>query len=347
MKKHLRHDKTCLNCGATVEERYCSRCGQENIETKDSFIHLVTHFFEDLTHYDSKFFITIKDLLIKPGFLTSEYLSGKRVKYLHPIRMYMFISFLYFLMVFSSNHRGHQVEEGLISKATYEVQKHFSDSIKTMLIAAKRDTVNGAVKEAILTNLLTKLKHQNDYDREHFNFTIVGSLDYYQLRSYDSLQKSLPESEREHSIKSWIYSRWLSTINHYGEGTIALLIDKTQHIIPKMMFILLPLFALFFKIFYSGDKFLYTDHAIFSIHFHSAVFLLFLFFGILNLIFPFLSPYTSIAQLILPCIYLAIALRSVYRQSVTMSVVKTIALVLLYSISITIGFLAVTLITLL
>jgi len=347
MKQHLRDDKTCLNCGNTVEERYCSRCGQENIETKDSFLHLLKHFFEDVTHYDSKFFITIKDLLVKPGFLTKEYLSGKRAKYLHPIRMYMFISFLYFLMAFSLNHRGHRVEEGLMQRATYEVEKHFSDSIKTMLVIAKKDSVNGTIKEAMLTDLLTKLKHQSDYDQEHFNLTIIGTLDYHQLRAYDSLQKSLPESKREHTIKSWVYSRWLATINHYGEGTVSLLIDKTQHIIPKMMFILLPLFALFFKMFYSSKKFLYTDHAIFSIHFHSAVFLLFILFWILNLILPFLSPYTSIAQLILPCFYLAIALRHVYQQSILISVLKTIALVLLYSASILIGFLTVTLITLL
>src|ERR1700743_593598 len=89
---HLRHEKNCLNCGFRVEERFCSRCGQENVEPKESWVHLVGHFLADITHFDSKIFITIKDLVWRPGFLTREYAEGRRVRYLNPIRMYIFIS---------------------------------------------------------------------------------------------------------------------------------------------------------------------------------------------------------------------------------------------------------------
>jgi len=98
---HLRRDKTCLNCGAIVQERYCSHCGQENTQLKESFSHLVGHFLADITHYDSKLITTIKDLIFKPGFLTKEYNAGKRMRYLNPIRMYVFISAIFFLVMFS------------------------------------------------------------------------------------------------------------------------------------------------------------------------------------------------------------------------------------------------------
>src|SRR5450631_3113208 len=98
MNPHLRSEKNCLNCGAYVEERYCTRCGQENVEIKESFGHLISHFLSDLMHYDSKLLTTLKDLLFKPGFLTKEYLAGRRTRYLHPIRMYVFVSLLYFLV---------------------------------------------------------------------------------------------------------------------------------------------------------------------------------------------------------------------------------------------------------
>ncbi len=41
----LRTDNHCLNCGTTVQERYCSHCGQENLEPKESLWHLIRHFF--------------------------------------------------------------------------------------------------------------------------------------------------------------------------------------------------------------------------------------------------------------------------------------------------------------
>ena len=95
----LRKDKTCLNCNYVVESRYCPNCGQENTNTRKTFYHLFVHFFEDLTHYENSFWKTIKNLLFKPGSLTKEYLSGKRLSYLAPVRLYIFISFVTFFII--------------------------------------------------------------------------------------------------------------------------------------------------------------------------------------------------------------------------------------------------------
>ncbi len=73
-----RKEKNCLNCGTTVIGKYCHVCGQENIEPKESVWHLVSHFFNDITHFDGKFFTSLKDLVFKPGFLSKEYMNGKK-----------------------------------------------------------------------------------------------------------------------------------------------------------------------------------------------------------------------------------------------------------------------------
>ncbi|MHA4846571.1 DUF3667 domain-containing protein [Flavitalea antarctica] len=96
-----RAEKNCLNCGETVLGRYCHICGQENIVPKESIWGLVSHFFQDITHFDGKFFSTGKLLFTKPGFLPKEYLSGRRARYLHPIRMYVFSSAVFFLIFYS------------------------------------------------------------------------------------------------------------------------------------------------------------------------------------------------------------------------------------------------------
>ena len=92
-----RKEKDCLNCGAIVQGRFCHVCGQENVVPKESFWHMVIHFFYDITHFDSKFFETLKDLVTKPGFLSKEYMKGRRASYLHPVKMYVFTSAVFFL----------------------------------------------------------------------------------------------------------------------------------------------------------------------------------------------------------------------------------------------------------
>ena len=81
--------------------RYCHVCGQENLEPKETVWHLVLHFFNDITHFDGKFFATVKYLLRKPGFLSAEYVAGRRMSYLNPIRMYVFTSAFFFLILFA------------------------------------------------------------------------------------------------------------------------------------------------------------------------------------------------------------------------------------------------------
>ena len=96
-----RKEKDCLNCGTIVQGRYCHVCGQENVVPKETFWHMVAHFFFDITHFDSQFFETVKDLLFRPGFLSKEYMAGRRANYLHPVKMYVFTSAIFFLLFFS------------------------------------------------------------------------------------------------------------------------------------------------------------------------------------------------------------------------------------------------------
>src|ERR1700748_1877375 len=105
MKKHYRKENDCLNCGTILEGHYCHNCGQENLQIKESFGHMMNHAISDYFHFDHQFFHMLKPLLFKPGFLTNEYMAGKRVQFLHPVKMYIFISVVYFILLFKSG--GH------------------------------------------------------------------------------------------------------------------------------------------------------------------------------------------------------------------------------------------------
>src|SRR6186997_3108691 len=121
-----RKEKDCLNCGKVVEENFCPNCGQENIVVKEDAIHMVIHAVADYFHFEHKFFGTIGPLLLKPGKLTLAYVAGKRVSFIHPIRLYIFISIVFFLVALSGgvNRRqsSDQKKEEDFSKLT-ELQK--------------------------------------------------------------------------------------------------------------------------------------------------------------------------------------------------------------------------------
>lgn len=99
MSRHkVRENKICQNCGKFVHNNFCSHCGQENTEVRHSFIYLIKHFVSDLLHYDSSIWSTTKLLLFSPATLSKEYIGGRRKKYVDPIKLYIFISFIAFFI---------------------------------------------------------------------------------------------------------------------------------------------------------------------------------------------------------------------------------------------------------
>ena len=96
--EHPEHSR-CLNCGARLTGPYCARCGQKATEHLVPFRLLVTEFLDSLFALDARFFRTMGPLLVKPGYLTNEYLAGRRVRYVSPLRLYLFTSFVFFLLL--------------------------------------------------------------------------------------------------------------------------------------------------------------------------------------------------------------------------------------------------------
>src|SRR3954469_10481462 len=86
----------CENCSAALHGHWCSKCGQPAIDYKRSFRHVIVDLLESFLNWDSKFFSTIGLLVTRPWRLTNAFLNGHRVRYLHPARMYLFTSVLFF-----------------------------------------------------------------------------------------------------------------------------------------------------------------------------------------------------------------------------------------------------------
>src|SRR5262245_16741251 len=94
----------CQNCHAALRGPYCSACGQHAISHVHSVWEFMREAMEGLTHADSRVWSTLWPLLFRPGFLTCEFLNGRRARYLPPLRLYLVVSVLFFLLLASLPH---------------------------------------------------------------------------------------------------------------------------------------------------------------------------------------------------------------------------------------------------
>lgn len=98
-------DRFCKNCERKLEKsfRFCPDCGQEHKEKVVTFKQFILDFLGDYFTFDSLIIRSVNPLLFKPGFLTKEFLAGRRVRYIPPMRMFIFISIIFFLVLGSVN----------------------------------------------------------------------------------------------------------------------------------------------------------------------------------------------------------------------------------------------------
>lgn len=286
-----RKEKNCLNCNATVYGRYCHICGQENTEPRETFWHLVTHFVSDVTHFDGKFFSSVKYLLFKPGFLSREYIRGKRMSYLNPIRMYLFISAFFFLFFFTFI-KPHVDESELDRPDTSQevrakIQDRINDLQKELIKNENPETTKRVMKgrlAGLQQDLVTLQKDTNNlaglnyYKGESITF---NGINYRDLKGYDSIQSRLPASKRDSWLNRIVQKKRidLSTkYNNNAKGFLDKLLEKFYHFFPQVFFVSLPFFALILKLIYQRSKnFYYTEHIIYTVHLYCATFI-FMFF---------------------------------------------------------------------
>ncbi|CAM3041879.1 DUF3667 domain-containing protein [Chryseobacterium flavum] len=285
----IREDKTCLNCGHQVEERFCPHCGQENIESRHPFYFLFTHFIEDFTHYDGQFWGTLKNLMFKPGTLTNTYLEGKRQKFVPPVKLYIFVSFITFfvfaLFPLMNINFNNQNDDKAPNKASIFEKMKSLDSKKILDSIKTKPTLSAADSAAIKS--LSALPDSSKINDLEETFEMNEKIDenvyysgYKTRKSYDSAAAKNP------SVFDFIQKPLAHKFFELKEKGVTKaeivksLAETSFHNLPKALFIYLPLFAFFLWIFHSKKKWWYFDHGVFTLHYFS--------FLLLNILFVFL-----------------------------------------------------------
>jgi hypothetical protein len=89
---------SCLNCGAILHGHFCGACGQKDAPPQPTLREMAAEAWEEITSFDGRVARTLLPLLARPGFLTTEFLAGRRARYVRPFRLYLTASVLFFLL---------------------------------------------------------------------------------------------------------------------------------------------------------------------------------------------------------------------------------------------------------
>lgn len=309
MSDKIKQEDVCLNCKSTLKGEYCHYCGQRKLKDQDSsFFSTLIHLVGDFVHFDSQIFRTAIPLLFKPGFLTNEFLAGKRVRYLNPVKSYVFLSFLFFFLSFSLD------DNDIISKIDDDIK--INDTNSTTV-----DTLYGDLPVVISTG------------KSKFN--------YRSIQEYDSVQHTLSKQERDGVLKRMLILKSIEIKTgkneNYLKAFLIKFIDSFKHNFPKLFFFLLPVFALLLKLLYSKSDKTYMDNLVFSMHFYN-------FFFLFGSIYVVLLSIKSIAAFIpnitwVPALYMIIAQKTVYQQSFGKTLIKFMLFFFLFSICVAVAML--------
>ncbi|SDR69244.1 Protein of unknown function [Polaribacter sp. KT25b] len=348
-------DPACLNCGYPFsgQEKFCPECGQENKGNKITFGSFVYEIFNGFISFDAKFWRTIIPLLNNPGKVSKNYVEGKRSRYSNPFRFYLTVSIFFFLIVGLSISKSkfeeltkeskddivevmkddfNKGKEALSEKELDSIKKEVSDKMNSSFIP-----IPEATKNQILKEIEKDVKDTTSIKIAPGNRISFGGTT--RIDKFIQYQKDYPDSKIDTALDSLGYDKNFTNRFLYTRAKAANSIVKKENREKYFgdllsygsisLFIFLPFFTLFLKLFYIRRKFTYVDHLIFVFHTQTVFFMLLTMYYLISF-FTDIDISNVWIFLILFLIYLFIAMRKFYQQGFFKTFIKFIMLNMVY-----------------
>lgn len=219
----------CANCDTPAGDAYCPRCGQEQHGLHRSMRSLVAEALDSLAGWDGKIPATLWLLVRHPGRLTTEFLAGRRARYLRPLRLYLTLSLVYFVTL--------NVDWSADGAVRVQIGGSGVDSValRDSIAVGRADSLAGAATggaprrrgvEADTTTLGGRLERMFEQRVERF--------------------RQVPAAERNRAFSSAFFGQ-----------------------LPHMVFALVPLFALLLRVAYRRAPLFYAEHFVHALHLHA------------------------------------------------------------------------------
>lgn len=359
MKSLVSHEGLlCANCATPLVGEYCHECGQSMHSVLKPMHHMAEETVETVLHIDSRILHTLPPLFLKPGFLTLEYFSGRRVRYIAPFRLMFVLCLLCFfaLHLATSAAIEHGVErqqqQALLDRGSDFAEASSADEVRHML-EKKIDALNavqtfGNDAMAVQANKAKQLLRDAANQR-------LAELHAQPLPAASSTAAAAIERNAGHAPVDPVHIGWLpgfvntgltATFQHiqdnwhdyrHGDPTSReaakeRMINGVFGKLPGAMLVLVPVFALLLKLFYVFKRRLYMEHLIVALHSQAFLFLWLLLCTLLAALAGWLEPHAlwttyplnwleRILVLWAP-IYLLLMQKRIYRQGWPMTLLK-------------------------
>lgn len=295
----------CPNCATQLGGKFCQGCGQPahlHVPSAREFLH------EFIAHYvalEGKLWKSMALLLFKPGRLTLEYIQGRRVRYVEPLRLYLSFSIIFFALFKLS---GIQVA-------------NLGEPHKPAVTAAQ-PTASMAGKDKAAP--ATAAPREGSGAGEPQPDAARG-----QDRSGD-IDLSFSLREKLAALHPTLGEKYAHFRAQPGEVQVAALQRAFFANAPYAIFALMPLFAFLLKVLYLGSGRRYGEHVLFALHSNAFAFLMLS----VMLVTPDFIPFVGPAMFLWLVFYLPTAMRRVYGGSRTVTALRWIVLMTLHMLSI-------------
>ncbi|HEY4284599.1 MAG TPA: DUF3667 domain-containing protein, partial [Chthoniobacterales bacterium] len=331
----------CENCGAQLHGHWCAKCGQAAVEYRRSFRHVIIDVLDSFLNWDSKFFATLVWLVARPWHLTNEFVRGRRVRYLHPIRLYLLVSILFFFVInywAKSIHMdasrmkegGKEAAEDVLkdrdmpTEVRAKIDKHFRQA---GIPVAPQDNQSPAATDQATSSTPTPSpsaglsipappRAPEVPPRPHAN-SKTG--DYGPILQFGP-------GDSSSGFAKWLEERAKEKIGEHGTKAEFFLKTLISNL-PYMMLCCIPLFALILKLLYVRRRIFYIDHLVYALHIHGFAYAGLMLIGLLTIgIFHIASG--AIAGWLIGLLWAAftvqvfLSIRRVYRQGWIKSLIK-------------------------
>lgn len=348
----------CANCGAELHGAYCHACGQPVKGMIRPLSSMLSDVADTIFNIDSRIFRTLFPLYFRPGYLSNKYFSGRRVRYVTPFRLFFFLSVATFLLIqvsLDSLNPAHIVlinpETGnsfAHAQTTQEVITQRDAAIAGLKIAQglpfiPNNTMDAATREIqqAADQRLAELKDSKQGTPDTANDSVGDSLDWqpeYKVRIGNQVWDPRTHPIHINWLPDFANERLNRAAIHFYDNLPRIKQDPrpffigTLGVLPGVLFILMPLFALMLKIFYVFKRRLYMEHLIVALHSHSFIFMSLMLLTLAGLIqlwantaAPWLAVVMGWAMFVMGCwlpIYLLVMQKKVYRQGWILTVLK-------------------------
>ena len=299
----------CENCGAPLTGEFCGQCGQHAIDYRRSILRVVLDAADSFLNWDTKFLQTLSLLLLRPWQLTNDFNAGRRARYVHPLRLYLIASLIFFLLARAINwDSSGPIELTAQDRAELVASLGKLTAPESPLTPEQKEKVEAARTKLLEgQGVLTEQERAElkTVFREFLKSTLRKKLDPGERAKMSSAiaripeppdpvaepkpgepppppvipTPKLPKKEPLHFTmgkegdKKTPFELWLEhqIKEKIGEdgAKARLFLDTVRNNIPVMMLCCIPLFAFVLKILYIRKRRFYVEHLVHALHIHT------------------------------------------------------------------------------